>query len=164
MVFRIWENRAMDTGLRTRNIVLEGLEAGRPFEGLPGVSISKLNAETAGPFDLRFELKSGSNKVFVFGEIKTHVTPKQLEEISPWIARLKSLQPETAVAVISPYMSPQAQEFCIENAIDFIDLVGNLSINVPGKFTLQRFGVRGKSVIDTRENTRIQNVYSGKAS
>ncbi|MGA2813513.1 MAG: hypothetical protein ABSG16_19090 [Candidatus Acidiferrum sp.] len=144
--------------------VLEGLREGRPFEGPPGVSISKLNAETAGPFDLRFELKSGSNKVFVLGEVKRHVTPKQLEQISPWIARLKSLQPETAVAIIAPYMSPQAQKFCIENAIDFIDLAGNLSVNVPGKFTLQRLGVIGKSESDARENTRIQNVYSGKAS
>jgi len=154
----------MDKGSPTLSAVLEGLREGRPFEGLPSVSISKLNAETAGPFDLRFELKSGSNSVFVLGEVKTHVTPKQLEEVSPWIARLKSLQPETAVAIIAPYMSPQAQEFCIENAIDFIDLAGNLSINVPGKFTLQRLGVPGKSESDARENTRIQNVYSGKAS
>jgi hypothetical protein len=154
----------MDKGQPTFNAVLEGLREGRPFEGLPSVSISKLNAETAGPFDLRFELKSGSHRVFVLGEVKTHVTPKQLEEVSPWIARLKSLQPETAVAIIVPYMSPQAQEYCIENAIDFIDLAGNLSISVPGKFTLQRLGVPGKSESDARENTRIQNVYSGKAS
>jgi len=154
----------MEKGPSTLSAVLEGLREGRPFEGLPSVSISKLNAKTAGPFDLRFELKSGSNRVFVLGEVKTYVTPKQLEEVSPWIARLKSLQPETAVAIIAPYMSPQAQKFCIENAIDFIDLAGNLSINVPGKFTLQRLGVRGKSESAARENTRIQNVYSGKAS
>jgi len=158
------ENRGMEKEQPALDAVLEGLREGRPFEGLPGVSISKQNAETAGPFDLRFELKSGSNKVFVLGEVKRHVTPKQLEQISPWIARLKSLQPETAVAIIAPYMSPQAQKFCIENAIDFIDLAGNLSVNVPGKFTLQRLGVIGKSESDARENTRIQNVYSGKAS
>jgi hypothetical protein len=154
----------MDSGLKTRNTVLSALREGEPFEGLPGVQVGKLDSKGAEGFDLAFELKSGANKVFVLGEVKSHVTPKQLEDIRPWILRLKSVQPGTAFVVISPYLTSTAQAFCIENGIDFIDLAGNVSINVPGKFTLQRLGMRGASTVDDRDDTRIQNVYSGKTS
>ncbi len=67
------------------------------------------------------------------GGSKSAFSPRVLEEIRPWIRRLKSLRPDVAVAVIAPQLSVQAQAFCIENGIDFLDLAGNVSINIPGK-------------------------------
>jgi hypothetical protein len=80
--------------------------------------------------------------VQVLGEIKPSFSPRLLEEIGPWIRRLKSLRADISVAVLAPVLSPQAQAYCIQNGIDFLDLAGNVFINVPGKFTLQRSGVR----------------------
>jgi hypothetical protein len=67
---------------------------------------------------------------------------KLLEDIAPWIRRMKSLRPGVSFALICPALSPRAQTYCIEQGIDFIDLAGNISINVPGEFTLQRLGPR----------------------
>jgi len=67
--------------------------------------------------------------------------------------------------VIAPQLSSQAQTFCIENGIDFLDLSGNVFINVPGKFTLQRNGMRasGEFAVPS-QSARTVNVFSGRFS
>jgi hypothetical protein len=75
------------------------------------------------------------------------------------------LRADISVAVLAPVLSPQAQAFCIQNGIDFLDLAGNVFINVPGKFTLQRSGVRASERSGTpTENVRSANVFSGRFS
>ena len=67
--------------------------------------------------------------------------------------------------MIAPQLSSQAQTFCIENGIDFLDLSGNVFINVPGKFTLQRNGMRasGEFAVPS-QSARTVNVFSGRFS
>ena len=108
----------------------------------PGVRITQVRQEPERPFDVSFELTSGTNRILVFGEIKQAPSPKLLAEIGPWMQRMKSLKEDAAFAVVAPAFSPQAQAYCVENGIDFLDLAGNVSIQVPGKFTLQRLGRR----------------------
>ena len=55
---------------------------------------------------------------------------------SLWVSLIPQFK---STAKLSSSM-PQAQALCVQNAIDFIDLAGNISVNVPGKFTLQRRG------------------------
>jgi hypothetical protein len=146
-------------------IVAEALRGQIPLKGLPGVSIQNVREQPEQPFDISFELLSGPNRILVLGEIKSTFSPRMLEEIGPWIRRLKSLRPDVSVAVIAPLLSPQAQAFCIQNGIDFLDLAGNVFINVPGKFTLQRNGMRARGEFGTpSESARIVNVFSGRFS
>jgi hypothetical protein len=155
----------MDSGSQTERIVAEALRNQIPVKDLGGVYISDVQEQPEQPFDVSFELRSGTNRVQVLGEIKPNFSPRLLEEIRPWIQRLKSLRGDVAVAVIAPALSSQAQAFCAQNAIDFMDLAGNVSINVPGKFTLQRSGMRarGTSIVESGGQRRI-NVFSGRTS
>lgn len=114
------------------------------IRGLPGVTIQDVQQPDL-PFDIGFELRSGRNRIRVLGEIKAAFRPRIIAEIAPWVRRLKSLRPDVAIALIAPALSEQAQAFCIQNDIDFLDLAGNVSINVPGKFTLRRTGMRARA-------------------
>jgi hypothetical protein len=152
------------TAATLEQTITDALRAQTPVAGLSGVRFSEVNDTSAEPFDVSFQIESGSSRVLVFAEIKPSFTPKALEGIAPWIARLKTVQPDAAFAVITSYLSQQAQEFCIENGIDFIDLAGNISINVPGRFVLRRLGMKGRQPLDARQSPRILDVYSGRAS
>ncbi len=144
--------------------VLDALRKQVPVKDLPGVRIAQVQQEPERPFDLSFELISGKNRILVFGEIKQAPSPKVLAEIGPWIQRMKSLKTDAAFAVVAPALSPQAQAYCVANGIDFLDLAGNVSIQVPGKFTLQRLGRRSSDRNQPSDSSRSVNVFSGRSS
>jgi len=144
--------------------VLDALRKQVPVKDLPGVRIAQVQQEPERPFDLSFELISGKNRILVFGEIKQAPSPKVLAEIGPWIQRMKSLKADAAFAVVAPALSPQAQAYCVANGIDFLDLAGNVSIQVPGKFTLQRLGRRSPDRNQPSDSFRSMNVFSGRSS
>jgi hypothetical protein len=146
----------------TEAAIVQALKDQVPFVQLPGIQVTEV--VDSRPFDVRFDLESGTNKVRVYAEIKQSISPRQLENIAPWIARLKAIEKDAAFAIVSPTLSQQAQAFCIEAGIDFLDLAGNISINVPGKFVLQRTGQRGKNVVRSAEGPREVNVFSGRFS
>jgi len=148
----------------TEREIADALRGQEPVKGLPGVSIEDVQAPEQ-PFDIGFELRSGENRIRVLGETKKSFTPRIIEEIAPWVRRLKSLRPDVAVALIAPALSEQAQAFCIQNDIDFLDLAGNISINVPGKFTLRRTGVRSRVLPSQKSDApQTSNVFSGRYS
>jgi hypothetical protein len=144
--------------------VLDALRKQVPVKDLAGVRIAQVRQEPERPFDLSFELTSGKNRILVFGEIKQAPSPKVLAEIGPWIQRMKSLKADAAFAVLAPALSPQAQAYCVTNGIDFLDLAGNISIQVPGKFTLQRLGRRNPERNQPSDPSRSMNVFSGRSS
>lgn len=146
----------------TEALITQALADQVPLGQLPGTRIT--NVVACRPFDVKFDLESGENKVRVYAEIKRSFSPRELENIAPWIARLKAIEQDAAFAVVSPALSPQAQSFCIEAGIDFLDLAGNISINVPGRFVLQRTGQRSKSIAQSTEGPREVNVFSGRFS
>jgi hypothetical protein len=134
------------------------------IKGLPGITIQDVQQPDR-PFDIGFELRSGRNRIRVLGEIKAAFTPRIIADIAPWVRRLKSLRPDVAIALIAPALSEQAQAFCIQNDIDFLDSTGNVSINVPGKFTLRRTGMRARALPgETPEAKQTSNVFSGRYS
>jgi hypothetical protein len=133
-----------------------------PLAQLSGIRAT--NVVESRPFDIRFDLESGTNKIRVYAEIKQTITPKQLEIIAPWIARLKAIEKDAAFAIIAPALSPQAQTYCMDAGIDFLDLAGNISINVPGKFVLQRTGLRSEDSGQKTQAPRDVNVFSGRFS
>lgn len=146
-------------------MIANSLRKGEPVQDLPSVSIRNVREEPEEGFDISFQLESGGSRVQVLGEIKSAFSPRLLEEISPWVRRLKSLRPDVAIAVLAPMLSTQAQAFCIKNGIGFMDLAGNVYIDVPGRFTLQRGGrrLRGEWKSDT-DSPRIMNVFSARSS
>lgn len=155
----------MDPAKQTEQLVLDALRRQAPLKDLHGVSIANVRAEPEQPFDVSFDLRSGSNRVQVLGEIKPGFSPRLLAEIALWIQRLKSLRNDVAVAVIAPALSPQSQVFCVKNGIDFVDLAGNISINIPGKFTLQRTGIKSREAKTfTPDLRRSVDVFSGRSS
>src|SRR6266849_6801558 len=151
-------------GTQFAQTVLDALRKQVPVKDLPGVRIAKVLQEPKRPFDVSFELTSGKNRILVFGEIKQAPSPKMLAEISPWMQRMKSLKDDAAFAIIAPALSLQAQAYCVANGIDFLDLAGNISIQVPGKFTLQRLGRRSEERDQPADSSRSMNVFSGRSS
>lgn len=145
--------------------VSDALEKQVPVKDLPGISIRNVRRQPEEPFDVTFELISGSNRVRVLGEVKRTFTPSILQQIVPWVERFKSLRPDVAIVVISPMFSQQAQAYCVQNGINFLDLAGNIFIDVPGKLTVQRTGRRIKGVSAAEsEGPRSLNVFSGRTS
>ena len=116
----------MNSATQIERDIANALRQQIPVKDLPGVSIRGVQEQPEQPFDISFELRSGANRVLVLAEIRPAFSPRLLEEIAPWIQRLKSLRDDVAVAVIAPALSSQAQAFCMQNAIDFMDLAGNI--------------------------------------
>jgi hypothetical protein len=123
--------------------IANALRTQEAIRGLSGVAIRGVQQPDQ-TFDIGFELRSGRNRIRVLGEIKAAFTPRTIAEIAPWVGRLKSLRPDVSIALIAPALSEQAQAFCLQSDINFLDLAGNVSINVPGKFTLRRTGMRAR--------------------
>ncbi len=145
--------------------VAAALRNQEPVKDLAEVSIEDINENPKPAFDISFELRSGKNRITVLGEIKQTFTPRMIADIAPWIRRVRFLRPDLAVALVSPALSDQAQAFCIENGIDFLDLAGNISINIPGKFTLRRTGLRARTrSVQNSESPKTGNVFSGRYS
>jgi hypothetical protein len=146
--------------------IAAALRAQIPVRNLPGVMIENVEEKSEPPFDITFDLRSDRNRIQVLSEAKQNFSPRVIAEIAPWIRRLKSLRPDLAVALVSPVFSEQAQQFCIENRIDFLDLSGNISINVPGKFTLRRTGMRARTTSTSKSESALttSNVFSGRYS
>lgn len=144
--------------------VIRALRAQVPFRQLGRVRITDVEDMRGQPYDVKFQIHLGDSRIPVFGEIKANLSPRAAEEIAPWIARLKAIQTDSAFVVIAPYLTPQTQDFCIENDIDFIDLTGNVSINIPGKIVLRRLGMKGKQLRSSPQSTGIVGVYSGRSS
>lgn len=145
--------------------VIRSLQEQEPFVQLPSVEATQIIGSEGLPFDIQFELRSGDTRMLVYGEVKSAFTPKQLADLKPWIQRLKNIKSDAIFAVIAPALSPQAQNYCLENEINFLDIAGNISINVPGRFVLQRVGLRQQNRKRTdQEPPRQANVFSGRFS
>lgn len=163
--FPICENNAMlARGSQFERQVVQALRDQIPVRDLPGVRIRNLKAQPKDGFDVEFQLESGERSILVYGEIKPAASPKLLEQLAPWIRRMRSLCKDAAFALICPALTPRSQAYCIESGIDFVDLAGNISINVPGAFTLQRLGMRGESRATDANQLPATNVFSGRSS
>jgi hypothetical protein len=151
------------TARQFERTVLQALRNQVPVRDLPGVRIRAVRQNPLERFDVSFELESGANRVLVFGEIKVALSPKQLRDIGPWLKRLKALRPDVAFALVSSTLSLRSQSYALENGIDFLDLDGNISINVPDTFTLRRLGIRSKKS-NAASVFPATNVFSGRSS
>lgn len=144
--------------------ILQALKNNEPFRGLPNVRAANVVAQpraNQGEFDAKFDLQFGETKVEVYVEVKSTYTPKQVEQIAPWLSRMKAIKSGTGFALLCPALSPESQRLCLEKNVDFIDLAGNMFVNVPGKLLLQRVGMKRK-----REPSPsfYRNPFSGRAS
>jgi hypothetical protein len=151
-------------GPKLEQEVAQALRRQIPVRDLPDVRIRDLKTQPANGFDVEFQLESGKRRILIYGEIKAAVSPKLLEEIGPWIRRMRALRPDAAFALISPFLTARSQAYCVENGIDFLDLAGNISINLPGVFTLQRLGKRGEPNATRDNQSPPTNVFSGRSS
>jgi hypothetical protein len=99
------------------------------------VRIRDVKEQPPNGFDVEFQLESGNRTIPAFGEIKTLVSPKILEETAPWMRRMRVFRNDAAFLLICPFLPPRSQTYCMQNQIEFLDLAGNVSINIPGTFT-----------------------------
>lgn len=145
--------------------ILEALKNNEPFRGLPNIRVANFQIEESRRadrgFDAQFDIQYGDSKVRVYVEAKSTCTPKQVEQIAPWLSRFKATRKGAAFALVCPALSPQSQTLCFERDVDFIDLAGNVFISVPGKLLLQRVGMQPQ-----KETTPsfYRNPFSGKSS
>jgi len=142
--------------------ILGALRDQSPVVGLTGVRIFDVTKKPSELFDVSFRIEWGASRVPVFAEFHEALTPKILDGIAPWIARLKAVQPEAAFAVIAPSISHQTQEYCIQRGVDFLDLAGNIAINVPGGFVLRLLGMKGEKAREVAQDQRILDIFSGR--
>ena len=155
--------RAYD-GDMTQYEILQALKNNEPFKGLGNVRVANAIVQPGGApsgFDAKFELEFGDTRIEVYAEIKNTCTPKQVAQIVPWLSRLKAAQKDAAFALVCPGISPQSQRLCLESNVDFIDLAGNVFINVPGKVLLQRVGMGPRK---ESSPSFYRNPFSGKSS
>ena len=148
----------------TESEIIQALKKNEPFKDLPNVRVANLVAKSdrkQANFDAKFDLQFGETIVEVYAEIKNICTPKQVEQIGSWLSRLKATQKGAAFVLVCPGLSQQSQRVCFERNVDFIDLAGNVFINVPGKLLLQRTGLESR-----REGSPsfYRNPFSGKSS
>jgi DNA-binding transcriptional ArsR family regulator len=148
----------------TESEILLALKNNEPFKGLSNICLANLVAQPEakqGRFDAKFDLQFGGTKVEVYAEVKSACTPKQVGQIAPWLSQMKAMKKGTAFALVCPALSPRSQKLCFERNVDFIDLAGNVFINIPGKLLLERVGM------EPREQTSpsyYRNPFSGKSS
>jgi hypothetical protein len=148
----------------TEREIFKALRDNEPFKGLPNVRVANLVEQPdakQGRFDAKFDLEFGDAKVEVCVEVKSTFTPKQVEQIAPWLSQMKAMKDGTAFALVCPAISPQSQRLCFERNVDFIDLAGNVFINVPGKLLLQRVGMEPQKETSP---SFYRNPFSGKSS
>lgn len=163
--------------------VLQGIRNNEPFKGLANVRVANLRVGPAigDPFDIKadlvlgdpsaipradaiggFETLRGQNKVAISLEVKTICTPRQIEQLAPWISRMKRAMSDRSVIVLAcPALSTRSQALCIEKGLDFLDLAGNFSINVPGQLFIQR---TGQKVPEKIKASFYRNPFSGNSS
>lgn len=113
------------------------------------------------PPDLIMILNVAGRKITVYGELKNACSPLTVAQIVPWLRRLKKAQPKAGVALICPSLSPESQQICVQNEVDFIDLAGNVAIRVPGLIYIYRVGRK----LPTETETQVlRDPFSGRAS
>lgn len=154
----------------TEKEIFEEIKKGKPLEGLSDIRVIETQTE---PSFLSLEydeikpdvvilLGYGDITLRVFGEVKTQVTPKTLNEIGLWLKRFKSLTSgkKETYALIVPFLSLQSQKYCQENNIDFIDLSGNILLRIPGKIFIERLGRPNLY----KEKKLFRDPFGGKSS
>jgi len=130
----------------TKQEIIERINKGETFKGLSDVKLlgnievepKRLDQSTRP--DVAMSIKFNGIPIQIYGEIKTQVTPKILEEIGPWLARLNQTSFDIRYVLICPFLSPESQKYCQEKKINFMDLCGNIFILIPGKLLIQRLG------------------------
>jgi hypothetical protein len=148
----------------TQREILQALKDNEPFKGLSNIRVTNLLEQPEGTqrrFDAKFDLQFGDTKVEVYIEAKSNCTPKLVEQIGPWLSQMKAMQKGAAFALVCPALSPQSQKLCFERNVDFIDLAGNVFINVPGKLLVQRVGMEPRKQTSP---SYYRNPFSGKSS
>lgn len=121
--------------------LIDQIEKGAPFLGLSEIQLVEVQREPKlkgiRP-DVVLKIDFGGALFTVYGEVKTQMTPRILEQVGTWLARLKHPSSVGSYALICPYLSPRSQKYCQENEIDFIDLCGNILLRIPGKLLIER--------------------------
>lgn len=140
--------------------ITTALLSNTPFQGLPEITVESVSSQK-GPPDLTIILKVAGRHVTLYGELKNRCSPLAVAQIAPWLRQLKQGQPSAGVALICPSLSAESQRICLENGIDFIDLAGNVSIQIPGSLYIYR---AGRKPIPGTGSEGLRDPFSGRAS
>lgn len=131
----------------TEQEIITQIKKSEPFKGLSDIRLIDVQVEPLVSSlypkirpEIVVLLEYGEKNIRIYGEIKTQITPKSLNEIGKWLSRTKELNPAELeiYALICPYLSPQNQQYCQRNNIDFIDLSGNILLRIPGTILIER--------------------------
>ncbi|MEK7448737.1 MAG: hypothetical protein AAB019_04550, partial [Planctomycetota bacterium] len=129
----------------TEQEIIERIKTEEPLKGLSDIRIRTVEPQPKGldpnvrP-DVAITMEFTGIVIALYGEIKTQVTRKILEETGRLLARSNINKTDIRYVLICPFLSPENQKYCQENQIDFIDLCGNILIRIPGKVLIQRLG------------------------
>lgn len=151
----------------TEQEIIELLKNGEPFKGLAGVKVMGVEYEPwqtipdkdARP-DVAMSIEFSGTKVNLYGEIKTQITPRILGLTSSLLVRLNLNNLNRPYILICPFLSQESQKYCQGNNIGFIDMCGNIFINIPGTVLIQRLGQPNIF----KEPRLLRNPFSGVSS
>jgi len=109
--------------------MVDALRKQVPVKDLPATHRAGTSGAGA-PFDVSFELTSGKNRILVFAEIKQAPSPScwrrlSLDTAHEVVEKRRCLR---SVSLESVFAGAGVQR---RNGIDFLDLAGNVSIQVP---------------------------------
>ncbi len=111
--------------------------------------------------DLIFKSPNASFQTLVFVEVKTDVSPRDVEALigGPW-RRWRRQMGNQPILLVAPYIGPRVRELLSEESVSYLDLTGNtrISLDHPGVF-IETEGARQ----DPRSNKPRSTVRGAKA-
>lgn len=149
----------------TEKEIIELITKGEPFKELSDIRIRAVEPQPKGldpnvrP-DVAITMEFTGTIIALYGEIKTQVTRKIIEETGRLLARSNINKTNIRYVLICPFLSPESQKYCQENQIDFIDLCGNILIRIPGRVFIQR--LNRSNIFKTPQ--LLRNPFSGASS
>lgn len=108
----------------------------RILSSIPGVCLELVDEPPHAPWDFVVRLITSHGVKTLICEAKSRAWPNELHAVAHRLkAGLQNLESEQAIPVfISPYVSKQAAETCIDLGLSWADLVGNCELRIDGAY------------------------------
>lgn len=111
-------------------------------------------------YDVVLELEYGNKQIRLMGVIKTVVRTITIENAIRQIEKLPKGTKKDRYCLIAPYLSKEFRELCKKRDIAYIDLSGNMHINIPDYLYIERGGKANKY----KERKNLTELFSDKKS
>lgn len=163
----------LNTGERVNELEIEALEAIRELlDFVPILNFHSVKHESRfGPdhgYDAEIEVSNAGKRYAIAVEVKSSGQPRfvrsaiyQLRNYTVHMdpTRLGSDISQIVPLLVTPYLSPESRQICIEQGVNYLDLVGNFRLTFGTVFMERTVAEKPKS-----EKKSLRSIFSPKAS